>query len=134
MNSGFAKTVRGSFSRQMTCGAVVKGSFRFTRKERITQRQDFKTVMKFGRRVSSRSFILFTRKNDKTFHRLGIVVKKELGPATFRNRMKRYVREFFRFHKHRFKGSYDIILMIKKGCSLNGYQEAEEELRRLFVL
>jgi hypothetical protein len=32
------------------------------------------------------------------------------------------------------KGSYDIILMIKKGCSLKGYQEAEEELRRLFVL
>jgi hypothetical protein len=25
-------------------------------------------------------------------------------------------------------------LMIKKGCSVNGYQEAEEELKRLFVL
>ncbi len=112
----------------------MRGSFRFKKKERITQPQDFRTVMKFGRRVSSRSFILFIQKNEKAFHRLGIVIKKEVGPATLRNRLKRYVREFFRLHNHRIIGSCDIILMIKKGCSLNGYQEAEEELRRLFGL
>jgi ribonuclease P protein component len=78
--------------------------------------------------------MLFIQKNENTFHRFGIVVKKEIGPATFRNRMKRYIREFFRLHKHQIKGSYDIILMIKKGCSLNRYQEAEEELRGLFIL
>ena len=74
------------------------------------------------------------QKNENTIHRLGIVVKKEIGQATFRNRMKRYIREFFRLHKHQIKGSYDIILMIRKGCALNRYQEAEEELRRLFIL
>jgi ribonuclease P protein component len=62
------------------------------------------------------------------------VVKKEIGPAAFRNKIRRYVREFFRLHKHQIKGSYDIILMIKKGCSINRYQQAEEELRRLFIL
>jgi ribonuclease P protein component len=118
----------------MICRTVAKDSFRFTKRERISQPQDFRTVMKFGKRVSSRSFILFIRKNENAFHRLGIVVKKEIGPATFRNRMKRYVREFFRIHKRRIKGSYDIILMVKKGCSLNGYQEVEEELRKFFVL
>jgi len=90
--------------------------------------------MKLGRRNSSRDFILFIQKSENTFHRLGIVAKKEIGPATFRNRMKRYLREFFRLHKHQIKGSCDIILMIKKGCSLNKYHEAEEELRRLFNL
>jgi len=113
---------------------AVKGSFRFTKKERIRQPQDFRRVIKGGRRIPSRNFILFIQKNENTFHRLGIVVKKEIGPATFRNRMKRYIREFFRLHKHQIKGSYDIILMIKKGCSLNRYQEAEEELRGLFIL
>jgi ribonuclease P protein component len=65
---------------------------------------------------------------------LGIVVKKEIGPAAFRNRMKRYIREFFRLHKHQIKSSYDIVLMIKKGCSINRYQQAEEELRTLLIL
>jgi ribonuclease P protein component len=115
-------------------GIAVKGSFRFRKKERIAQPQDFRRVMKLGRRNSSRDFILFIQKNENTFHRLGIVVKKEVGPAPFRNRIKRYVREFFRLHKHQIKGSCDIILMIKKGCSLNRYEEAEEELRRLFIL
>ena len=113
---------------------AVKGSFRFTEKERITEPQDFRRVMKLGRRQSSRNFILFVQEREKTFHRLGIVVKKETGPAAFRNRMKRYIREFFRQHKHKIKGSYDIILMIKKGCSFDRYQEAEKELRGLFIL
>ena len=112
----------------------MKGSFRFTKKERIAQPQDFRKVMRLGRRISSRNFVLFIQKNGNTFHRLGMVVKKEIGPATFRNRVKRYVREFFRLHKHQIKNSYDIILMVKKGCLFNRYQEAEEELRELFIL
>jgi len=113
---------------------AVKGSFRFTKKERIANPQDFRRVMKLGKRLPSGNFILFIQKSENTFHRLGIVVKKEIGPATFRNRMKRYIREFFRLHKHQIKGSYDIILMVKKGCSINRYQETEEELRGLFIL
>ncbi len=112
----------------------MEGSFRFTKRERITQPQDFRRGMKLGRRRTSRNFILFLQKSENASHRLGIVVKKEIGPATYRNRMKRYIREFFRLHKHRIRGSYDIILMIKKGCLLNRYQEVEGELRGLFVL
>ena len=113
---------------------TVKGSFRFTKKERINHPQDFRRAMKLGRKLPSKNFILFIQKNENKFHRLGIVVKKEIGSATFRNRMKRYLREFFRLHKHQIKGSYDIILMVKKGCSVNRYKEAEEELRGLFIL
>jgi len=112
----------------------VKGSFRFTKKERITQPQDFRRVMRSGRKISSRNFVLFFQKSGNPFHRLGIVVKKEIGPATFRNKIRRYVREFFRLHKHQIKSSYDMILMIKKGCSINRYQQAEEELRGLLIL
>ena len=112
----------------------MKGSFRFTKKERITQPQEFRRVMKLGRRLSSRNYILIVKKSESPFHRLGIVVKKEIGPATFRNRMKRYIREFFRLHKSQIKGFYDIILLVKKGCSVNRYQEVEEELRGLLKL
>ena len=113
---------------------AVKRSFRFRKKERIRESQDFRRVMKVGRRSSSRSFILFVQKSERGFHRLGMVIKKEVGPAAFRNRIKRYLREFFRFHKHQIQGSCDIILMIKKGCSFSCYQEAENELRGLFGL
>ncbi|MGZ3557588.1 MAG: ribonuclease P protein component [Thermodesulfobacteriota bacterium] len=90
--------------------------------------------MKLGRRRTSRNFVVFIQKNEDTLHRLGIVARKEIGQATFRNRVKRYIREFFRLHKHQINGSHDIILMIRKGCSFNHYREAEEELKRLFIL
>jgi ribonuclease P protein component len=61
------------------------------------------------------------------------VVKREVGTAAFRNRIKRYIREFFRLHKHWINGSLDIVLLVKKGCLINRYKEVEEELRGFFV-
>jgi len=90
--------------------------------------------MKSGKRLPSRNFILFFQKNENQFHRLGIVVKKEVGPATYRNRAKRYLRDFFRLHKERIKGSFDLIFLVKKGCKIKRYREAEEELRGLLAL
>jgi ribonuclease P protein component len=115
---------------------VVKASSRltgFTKKERINHPQDFKTVMKAGKRLQSKNFLVFVRQNETGFHRLGIVVKKEIGPATYRNRMKRYFREFFRLHKHQIRGRLDIVILAKKGCVLNQYREAEKELRGLLI-
>jgi ribonuclease P protein component len=61
------------------------------------------------------------------------VVKKEVGPATFRNRIKRYIREFFRLYKQRIHGSLDVVFLVKKGCLIKRYKEVEEELRELFI-
>ena len=106
-------------------------SFGFAKKERINHPQDFRRVMKLGKRLQSKNFILFIQGNKAEVSRLGMVVKKEIGPATYRNRIKRYFREFFRLHKHDILGSLDMIILAKKGCALNRYGEAEEELRRL---
>ena len=108
-------------------------TFRFTRDERITHPHDFRRVLKTGRRLSSRSFVLFLQENRVPFHRLGIVVKKEIGSATFRNQIKRYVREFFRLHKHQIQGSFDMVLLVKKGCSVGRYRKVEAELKGLFL-
>ncbi len=89
--------------------------------------------MKLGKRLHSKNFLIFVRENETGFHRLGIVVKKEIGPATYRNRMKRYFREFFRLHKHQIRGGLDMVILVKKGSVLNRYREAEKELRGLLI-
>jgi len=89
--------------------------------------------MNQGKRLQSKHFALFLRKNDLGFHRLGVVVKKEIGSATYRNRIKRYFREFFRLHKAQREGAFDIILLARKGDTLRGYREAEVELKELFL-
>jgi len=109
----------------------VKGPFRFTKKERINHPQDFKRVTRLGKRIQSQRFIVFIHENRLGFHRMGIVVKKEVGPAAYRNRIKRYFREFFRLNKDRVSGSFDMVIMAKRGYSLKQYREAEEELKGL---
>jgi ribonuclease P protein component len=109
------------------------GPFRFARKERINDPQNFRMVMRLGKRLQSKNFLIFIRENGMGFHRLGIVVKKEIGPATYRNRMKRYFRAFFRLHKHQLKGALDMVILAKKGCVLSRYREAEKELRGLLI-
>ncbi len=109
------------------------GTFRFIKKERINRPQDFKRVMKLGKRLQSKHLIIFAHENEKGFHRLGLVVKKEIGPATYRNRIKRLFREFFRLHKHQIGGSLDMVILAKKGCGFSRYREAEKELRGLLI-
>ena len=111
----------------------MKGRLRFTKKERIHDPLEFRKVMRGGKRVQSKHFALFLKENRLGFHRLGVVVKKEIGPATYRNRIKRYFREFFRLHKAQRKGSFDTILLARKGNPLRNYREAEEELKGLFL-
>lgn len=111
----------------------MKGAFGFSKGERITHPLDFKEAMKSGKRKSSKNIILFFRRNKSGINRLGIVVKKEVGPATYRNRLKRYVREFFRLHKHQIEGPVDIVLLFKKEASITRYSEVERELRKCMI-
>lgn len=87
--------------------------------------------MKYGKRINTKNYTLFLKKNDKEFHRLGMIIKKEVGRATLRNRIKRYLREFFRLNKHKIEGPLDIVIMVKKGTSPKTYWEVEEELSKI---
>jgi len=107
-------------------------SFRFTKKEKLTESQDFKKVMRYGKKLSSKNLTLFVKENRCQFHRFGVVVSKDVGTAPYRNRMKRCCREFFRLHKHQMEGSFDIIVLARRGCSLKGYKDVEGELGRHF--
>ncbi len=87
--------------------------------------------MKSGRRVNTKNYTLFIKRNDKGFNRLGIIIKKEVGQATLRNRIKRYLREFFRLNKHKIDGPLDILILVKKGTSPKTYWEVEEEISKV---
>lgn len=112
----------------------MKEDQKFRKRERITESRDFKRVMKLGKKVNSKNFILFMLQNEFPFSRLGVIVKKDIGKATYRNRIKRYFREFFRLNKYLFKDHFDLIFLVKKGCLINRYKELEEEIKRLGIL
>ena len=106
-------------------------SFKFPKRERLIHPQEFRSVMKFGKKVPSRNLIFFFKENRSQAHRLGLVVSREVGSAVYRNRIKRFVREFFRHQKNRIRGTLDMVILVRKNCTLQSYRETEEELEKL---
>jgi ribonuclease P protein component len=89
----------------------------FTKTDRLTQRNEFIKLNKFGKRYSNRYFIAYVFENQRDSCRLGITVTRKVGKATVRNRIKRLVREYFRQNRHIFSHSWDINLIAKKGVA-----------------
>ena len=108
--------------------------FPFSKKDRLTCPEEFKAAMKFGKKVSSRNFVLFKGKNKGQGNRLGIVVSKEVGNAAYRNRIKRLCREFFRLHQQELGGGFDLVIRARSRCAVKRYAEVEGELKRLIFL
>lgn len=106
-------------------------SFKFPKQERLTHPQEFRSVMKFGKKIPSRNLILFYKENRSQIHRLGLVVSKEVGSAAYRNRMKRFIREFFRHHRNKIRGTLDMVILVRRNCTLKSYRETREEIERL---
>ena len=100
----------------------------FTKKERLLKSQEFIDAANKGKRFSTKNLTIFIKSNNIGIRRLGLSVSRKVGAAVKRNRIKRYLREFFRLNKEFFPPSSDISISVKQGASPSGYNDVKEEL------
>lgn len=74
------------------------------------RRAEFEAVYRGGQRRSSHQFAVFYRANGLARSRFGISVKKSLGGAVVRNRIRRRVREILRRHRSEIPSGWDIVI------------------------
>lgn len=81
-------------------------------RRRVRHHLEFKKIF-LSRKQTNKWFIVYVRKNEKGFSRLGIVASKKTMPkATSRNLVKRLIRETFRCG-------------FQKGCALDVVVQAK---------
>lgn len=74
---------------------------------------EFEAVLRSGRRIASRNFILRASANDLHYPRLGIIAgRKSARRAVDRNRAKRLVREAFRAALEKL-GGHDVAIQLR---------------------
>jgi ribonuclease P protein component len=74
-------------------------------------------VYRAGKRRSSSHFTVFFRANELAQSRFGFSIKKALGGAVVRNRIRRRIREVVRCHRLEIPAGWDIVIHPKNGVA-----------------
>ena len=82
----------------------------FPREARLVRRGEFDAVYRAGKRRSSSHFTVFFRANQLPVSRFGFSIKKALGGAVVRNRIRRRIREIVRCHRMEIPAGWDIVI------------------------
>ncbi|MBF0111070.1 MAG: ribonuclease P protein component [Magnetococcales bacterium] len=96
---------------------VTVGPCHFPKMARLLKSRDFKRNTDQGRKVHTPLFLVFVRKNGLETSRLGVTVSRKVGKAVLRNRVKRWLREFFRHWQarvaDRWADRWDIVIIAR---------------------
>jgi len=101
-------------------------------KRKLSKTSEFKKVFSEGRRIEGKNLIIFILKNDYNFNRPGIIVKKEIGKAVVRNKIKRRLKEAGRLLNKKLPPGHDIIVLAKNHIREANYFEICYDLESLF--
>lgn len=96
---------------------------------RLTNRQEFQTVYRWGKSTANSQFVVYYRRNQGTERfRLGISASKKLGNAVVRNQLRRRIKEIMRHHAEQIKPHHDVIIIARKASTLQDYWQMEKSL------
>jgi ribonuclease P protein component len=95
------------------------------------RREEFDAVYRAGMRRSSSHFTVFLRANQMPQSRFGFSIKKALGGAVVRNRIRRRVREIVRCRRQEIPAGWDIVIHPKSAVIRAAFGALTADLLRL---
>ncbi|HLB58435.1 MAG TPA: ribonuclease P protein component [Gammaproteobacteria bacterium] len=88
----------------------------FPRSHRLITKAEYQYVFDQSRKINQKHLLVLFKPNQQLHARLGLIVGKRIAKnAVARNRIKRAIRESFRFHQERLKG-IDLIVIARHEC------------------
>ena len=88
--------------------------YSFAKADRIRKRSEFVRLSKSGRAVYNQHFVAVLCPGRFGKKSLGITASRRVGNAVTRNRIKRLIREYFRYNRQKITGAWDINIIVKK--------------------
>lgn len=128
--------MRNAAKRDVTVSRVSESregapGFDFPRACRLVRRADFDAVYREGRKKTSREFAVFLRANGLPLSRFGWSIKKALGTAVRRNRIRRRLREVVRLHRGEIAAGWDVVIHPRASTAAADFDALTADLLRL---
>ena len=98
---------------------------------KLTRKADFDAVYRTGKRRSSSHFTVFLKANNLPHSRFGYSIKRALGGAVVRNRMRRRMREVVRLHREEISAGWDFVIHPRATVASAAFAALETDLLRL---
>jgi ribonuclease P protein component len=95
------------------------------------RRAEYDAVYREGRRRSGREFTVFLRPNGLGHSRFGWSIRKALGGAVRRNRIRRRLREIVRLHRQEISPGWDIVIHPRSSAATADFSALAGELLKL---
>lgn len=109
--------------------------FDFPKKDHLRRPCDFRRVYARKRSVSDEWLVVYGCENDLDHSRLGLSVSRKVGPAVFRNRVRRLYREAFRLTRAKLPTGIDLIILPRSPAepTLANVQESLKHLAKILA-
>ncbi|NTV49386.1 MAG: ribonuclease P protein component [Geobacteraceae bacterium] len=112
---------------------IVDTAATFPKSVRLRKRAEFLQLASAQHKKTVRGFLVVWSENNLQTARLGITASKKIGCAVVRNRVKRYLREFFR-HNRFGVAAVDVNIIARRESALMTYSDVSRELNKAFRL
>ena len=93
----------------------------------VRTNQDFEKIIKEGKCIKNKYFVIHYLSNNLKYDRYGISVSKKLGNAVFRNKYKRKIRAIIDNYKKMYINNKDYIIILRKEAIDKDYSTLEKE-------
>ncbi|QAT44030.1 ribonuclease P protein component [Aminipila luticellarii] len=79
----------------------------------LRKKKDFSAIYKKGNSFGGRYVVLFYKKNNLDYNRLGFLASKKVGNSVVRNRARRLMKESFRRMESDMQTGFDLIFIAR---------------------
>lgn len=95
---------------------------------------EFKKVYSQGKNYWNRNLILYVKKNNYNYNRVGFTITKKIGNSVVRNKIRRRLKEVYRLNMQNMNLGYDLIFIPKKNTVDISYQELESAMLHILKI
>lgn len=108
-----------------------QGEHSFPPSDRVRKKSEYNAVFSNSRKVADRYFVCYLASQEQQGIKMGLAVSRKVGKAVTRNRVKRYLREFYRTHRPGITTPCQFVVVARPDAAGLDYGACVQAMRRL---